>query len=147
MNTNQIQKTFEEYPFLPTEIEKKKNEYIETLRNKQDIIDVLRAILISDAPHGTDTSDPTYRATAAALIWQTRLDDIEKQISQLLAKMKQVENWLEILSPIERKVIEMRCFAIRPARWRMIARETHYEESSCRKIFERALRKLEKALI
>jgi hypothetical protein len=143
MNTNQIQKTLEEYPFLPAEIEKRKNEYVETLKHKQDIIDVLHAILISDMPHGTSTGDPTYKATAAVLIWQTRLDDIAKQISELLAKMKQVENWLELLSPIEKKVVEMRCWAMRPARWRAIAREIHYEESSCRKIFDRALRKLE----
>jgi DNA-directed RNA polymerase sigma subunit (sigma70/sigma32) len=143
MKQSEIQRLLEAYPYIPEELEKKKEELRQAISDHQEIINTLKAVLITGMPHGSGTSDKTYEAAQAAVdIYCLRIAGIGKEINDLHDMLNKAEKLLALLSPVERKIIDARIFHIRPKPWPVIAKELHFSREHCIRLFEKAIQKM-----
>ncbi len=142
MTPNELQRMLEYYPFIPEDIKKKQEQLKEQVYNKQDILDTLKAAMMTGMPHGTDVSNPTEKVVEIANdIYLERILYIEDEIRQLFKKQERVERYLDKLNKTEKAIIEMRLFKNRPDTWFAVARKIHYSRARCFEIFNEALGK------
>jgi DNA-directed RNA polymerase specialized sigma subunit len=99
----------------------------------------LKAYISDGMPHTMNGySDPTYTKAQRILDdFRTQIDDIERRQEGLFERRALVEKLLDILSPVEKQIIELRYF--RKYKWCMVARTLKLTEKYCYRLSEKAI--------
>jgi hypothetical protein len=141
MNQVDLQRLLEFYPYIQGEINKKQDELLEEVRNKDDILDTLKAALITGMPHGYDVSNPVLNVVGKAMdVYCNRIAVIIAEIDDLFNKKQLVEDLLKKCSPSELTIIKLRLFEGKS--WNCIARSTNYSIMQCWRKIENGIKKM-----
>lgn len=129
-----------------TYIEDEIRNCIEEMQRLTDVISCerdIKATILSGMPGNTSTlSDPTYRKAQKILDeYKSEIKRIERKQRGLFVKRALVCELIDILSPEERQVIELRHF--KKYRWWMVASQTKYNERYCYKLRDAAMEKMQ----
>lgn len=90
---------------------------------------------IDDMPHGTHRSDRVSEAAVKLVTLQCEYADRKIQLERLRDEL------IDNLTPTEAEIIELR--DLEGLRWLQVAFKVGKEESYCRKIYRRAIKKLD----
>lgn len=129
------------YDDIPEEVQKLNRELKDILENRKQTSDTLKATTISDMPHGSGTSDPTYEAVERAIErYEERIAEIIKRIDWLLDTKGYIEDKLKALNIEEMRVIELRYF--RGYKMRRLPYIIHFSLQHCYRIHDEAINKM-----
>ncbi|NLU53423.1 MAG: hypothetical protein GXX10_11255 [Clostridiaceae bacterium] len=133
-----------DYPFINDEILRLQKELNEIIRHKHESYATLKAVPITDMPKGSGLSDPVYNTVQVIIDrYDHKIEYYTQKINQILDDKALFEQiWFsEILSSEERSVIDYRCF--QHFDWKQTAKLMKYSTKQCRRIFNRAIEKLQ----
>lgn len=95
---------------------------------------------------GMDGMPHSGRSEDKFASFMARLDEVEREYDRMIVEAEELRLKVESeignkLTPRQQRIVRLRLLQNKP--WLVIARMTHYEESSCRKTLRQALKKLE----
>lgn len=132
-------------------------ELLHILKNKDNIIDninyEIESILLSKSelyevkgncydgmPKGTKNSDTSNRIAKIIDIYDKRISELEKEIININKKCEICNILLDELEPAEKNIICL--FYLKKIKWKSIEKITSYSERHCRRIKNKALKKM-----
>jgi len=115
----------------------KYNELIEATRNTSKAVTYDQP-KISETYKNTDT---TYQAVEKIIdFYAAKVSEWENRLEELFKMKKDVEDMMEKLNPIERKILELKYY--KGLRWRQVARHCNYTERHCKRICHEAIKRI-----
>ena len=140
MTEKGIKNLLHSYSFINAEIKQCSQDILQLT----EVIDAerqIKGIQYSDMPKGNGISDETYQKVELIMDkYNKQISIVEAKIGKLFDKKNLVENILEELDEIERKIIELKYFKKYKA-W-MIQSTTHYSHKQIYRIHDRAINKI-----
>lgn len=95
-------------------------------------------------PRSSDAGNPTAKIVEKLDQYDRKIARTEAEIATYDARMQCIEDVVSRLAPDEQQIARLRYMRMKPLRWDEIARELHYNERQCRRINQRALKKIQK---
>ena len=142
MEFKEIEKLLYEYGEIAGKIKKLRDELQSELESRKDILNLLKANVITDAPRVSGgVSDPVYQAVAKAVdVFAEQIERLRVEIEGLNKKRDFVEELLKGLDWTERKIVELRYF--QGCNWEVVARKSNYSINQCLNIRNSVIKKI-----
>lgn len=100
-----------QYQYIPSQIARLNAELNDIIIMQKETHDNLKAMTISDMPHGTEVGNPTLRAVENIMYkYQERIIFIEEMVNKLVKTLEYVDYSFNCLEGSERKIIELLYF-------------------------------------
>jgi archaellum component FlaC len=138
----EIESLLYEYGEIAGKIKKLRDELQDELESRKDILNLLKANVITDAPRVSGgVSDPVYQAVSRAVdVFAGHIERLRLEIEGLNKKRDFVEELLKGLAWTERKIVELRYFQGHD--WEVVARKSNYSKSQCLRIKNAIIEKI-----
>ncbi len=143
MTPKEIYKLLGDYPQFTKKIVKLNHEIHDLMRamteNCQQM--AIHGASLSGLPKGNKIPDPVYNAfletEKLTSEYQEKIKQLSVKILQIIDNKSKIDYALNMLKPIERNIVELRC--IRHLNWMKIAEMTVYSDRQCRSIKNKAI--------
>ena len=141
MDFKEVENLLFEYGNISSRMKKLRDELQNELQSKHDILNLLRANVITDQPRSLGQSDPVYQAVSKVVdIFVERIEKLRQEIDCLNQKRYFVEELLSRLTEEEKGIIELRYF--KGCDWRVVGIEKGYSINQCLNIRNSAIKKI-----
>ena len=126
------------YPQIPKLLKDLNNQLTTSMDEKYNICVTAK---MTGMPGSKQPGDPTYKAVERILTTHDKtISRISRQVSRYVKLHADISQALLVLTPEEKRIIELRCFSCR--HWDDVSRSVSYSRRQCHRLYDSATKKI-----